>query len=95
MRISRKSPQGLKAGGIFTVYEHDFYNGPDEEQDAVDKAQAAAPPGTESRTLNGLKVTETQLGYEQVKREWIYLISEKYPGPGPDENSPCKRLKGG
>ena len=95
MRISRKSPRGLKAGDIFVVYEQDFYNNPDEEEVALDNAAADAPPGTASRTLKGHKVTDQELGYEQIRRDWIYLISEKQEGPGPEENSPCKMKKGG
>jgi hypothetical protein len=97
MRIARKSPLGLKAGDIFLVHEMDFYNDPGEEELAIDAARASAPPGTKSRSPRELKVTEQELGFAQVKREWIYLISEKQTGPGPEENSPCKklRLKGG
>lgn len=88
MRITRKSPQGLKAGGIFQVYENDFYNNADDEETAAD---AKASSETEWRSLRGPRVSEQELGFEQVQRAWIYLLSEKQAPDTPE----IERRKGG
>ena len=102
MRISRKAPTGLK----FEIFYGDYLNGDDKSDNPYlwksDNANAHGKTHDDKTLIiRSLPTPDKvfELGFEQAKHKWIYLISEKQVPYDHERFSICKdagsRRKGG